>query len=318
MTLTQTQLRQVAALARHGNFRQAAAALRISQPALTKGIQSVEAALGVRLFDRPPGPVALTEFGKRVMAHAEAAAAADADLLHDIAQMRGLETGSLSVALGPYPSVLSGYAAAARLSTAHPGLAMGLHVAGWREVTNAVADRSADIGIAELSDAVLNEALATELVARHRARVFCRPGHPILARRRVTIRELLQFPWVNTRVPRRIAAAFPSRPWRAGRLHEPTGEFVPAIELDVPMQLTAFVQDCDALAFGTLGLVERDLETGRIAVVSTPGFDFRASYGFICLRNRSLSPGALAFMQAVRDEEALVAEREARLESIYC
>jgi hypothetical protein len=74
----------------------------------------------------------------------------------------------------------------------------------------------------------------------------------------------------------------------------------------------------DALAFGTLGLVERDLDTGRIAVASTPGFDIRASYGFICLRNRSLSPGTLAFMQAVRDEEGLVAEREARLESIYC
>jgi DNA-binding transcriptional LysR family regulator len=316
--LTHTQLRQVAALARHGSFRQAAAALRISQPALTKGIQSVETALGVRLFDRSPGPVALTEFGRRVMAHAEAASAADEDLLRDIALMRGLEAGRIDVALGPYPSVLSGWAAAARLSTAHPRLAIALHVAGWREVTNAVVERKADVGVAELSDAVLNDVLATELVGRHRARVFCRPRHPILALRRVTIRDLLQFPWVHTRVPPRVAAAFPRFPWRAGRLDELTGEFVPAIELDVPMQLTAFVQDSDALAFGTLGLVERDLETGRIAVVSTSGFDFRASYGFIYLRNRSLSPGTLAFMQAVRDEEALVAEREARLESIYC
>jgi len=315
--LTDTQLRQVVALARHGNFRQAAAALRISQPALTKGIQSVEAALGVRLFDRRPGPVTLTEFGRRVMAHAEATATADGDLLRDIALMRGLEAGSISVALGPYPSVLSGYAAAARLCVAHPRLAIALRVAGWREVTNAVAGRTADIGVAELSDAVLNDALATELVGRHRARAFCRPGHPILARRRVTIRELLQFPWVNTRVPPRIAAALPRFPWRAGRLDELTGEFVPAIELDVPMQLTSFVQDSDALAFGALGLVERDLEAGRIAVVSTSGFDVRASYGFIHLRNRSLSPGTLAFMQAVRDEEALFVVREARLESIY-
>jgi DNA-binding transcriptional LysR family regulator len=316
--LTHTQLRHVAALARHGNFRQAAAALRISQPALTKGIQTVEAALGVRLFDRAPGPVALTDFGRRVMAHAEAAAAADEDLHRDIALIRGLEAGSTRVVFGPYPSVVSGWASAARLSASHPRLAIALRVAGWREVTNAVAERKADLGVAELSDAVLNDALATELVGRHRARAFCRPGHPILARRRIRIRDLLQFPWVNTRLPPRVAAVLPRLPCPAGRLDELTGEFVPAIELDVPMQLTAFVQDSDALAFGSLGLVERALETGRIAVVSTPGFDIRASYGFIYLRNRSLSPGTLAFMQAVRDEEALVAGREARLESIYC
>ena len=106
--LTHTQLRQVAALARRGNFRQVAAALRISQPALTKGIQTVEAALSVRLFDRARGPFALTDFGRRVMAHAEAGAAADEDLLGDIALIRGLEAASTRVVFGPYPSVVSG------------------------------------------------------------------------------------------------------------------------------------------------------------------------------------------------------------------
>ena len=43
----------------------------------------------------------------------------------------------------------------------------------------------------------------------------------------------------------------------------------------------------------------------------------RGSYGFIHLKDRSLSPGTRAFMQAVRDEEALCVEREARLAKIY-
>lgn len=40
------------ALARSGHYGDAASALLVSQPALTRRIQRLESALGVRLFDR--------------------------------------------------------------------------------------------------------------------------------------------------------------------------------------------------------------------------------------------------------------------------
>ena len=43
----------------------------------------------------------------------------------------------------------------------HPGLRIALHVANWRVVTSAVAEKKAEIGVAELSDALLNENLQT-------------------------------------------------------------------------------------------------------------------------------------------------------------
>jgi DNA-binding transcriptional LysR family regulator len=315
--LTSTRLRQVAVLAEHGSFRRAAAALKISQPALTKGIQALETALGVQLFDRQPKSVTLTEFGRRVVAHTQVVAAAEEDLLRDIALLCGLEAGSVSVALGPYPSVLSGYVAAAELVATHPKITIALRVADWRAVTRAVAERKADLGIAELSDAALNEALTTELVGQHRAHVLCRPGHPLLTRTRVSLADLFKFPWANTRVPPRVASAFPRPPGRAGRIDEPTGDFIPAVELDVPMQLAAFAKASDVLMFGTLGMVEHELEAGVLAVVRVPAFDMRASYGFIYLKNRSLSPASRAYMQFVREQESLIEEREARLERLY-
>jgi DNA-binding transcriptional LysR family regulator len=315
--LTETRLRQAIALAEHGSFRRAARALGVSQPALTRGIQALEASLRVPLFDRQSTSVTLTEFGELVIERIRTMLTTEAELRRDIALLRGLDTGHVNVALGPYPSVISGYSAAARLMREHPRLGVSLHVMNWRDVTSAVSDRRVDLGVAELSDAVLNDALSTELIGRHRAHAFCRPSHPILGSRRVTLRDLLRFPWVHTRLPPRVSAAFPRSPARAGRIDEQTKDFLPAVEVDVPLRLAEFARDSDALVFGALSLVEHELEEGTLAIVRSSAIDMRASYGFIHLKDRSLSPATRAFMQAVRDEEALCVQREARLANVY-
>lgn len=315
--LTFPRLRCVVALAEYGHFGRAAAALNISQPALTKSIQTLERALGVRLFDRQPGGVVLTHFGQLMVGRARDFVAAEREVLHEIRLLAGLEVGHLDVMLGPYPSAISGYRACGVVMGKHPGLQIGLHVANWREVTAAVAEKKAELGIAELSDAVLNEGLDTELVGEHRARIFCRPGHPLLGAERLALPDLLEFPWAHTRIPPRLAAMFPRVAKRAGCIDELTGDFVPAVELDVPMQLSALLATTDVIGFAAFSMVERDLEEGRIAYLPAPEFEFRGSYGFIFRRGRSLSPAAQAFVQAVRDVERDFVERELQLEEKY-
>jgi DNA-binding transcriptional LysR family regulator len=213
--------------------------------------------------------------------------------------------------------VLSGYAAAGRLTGAHPKLRIALHVADWRAVTLAVVERRVELGIAELSDALLNVELDTLPLGQHRGRLFCRPGHPLQAAPNLSWATLLGYPWAHTRVPPRIAAAFPRHPVPAGCFDEATGDFVPALEIAVPMQLAQLIEHNDALTFATLAMVEHDLDSGRLVYLPTPALEMRASYGFIFRRGRSLSSAAQAFMQAVRDEEQRVAQREAQLELHY-
>jgi DNA-binding transcriptional LysR family regulator len=315
--MNSTQLRQVIALAAVGNFRRAAATLRISQPALSKAIQALEKELGVRLFDRQSRAVTPTEFGDRIVRYGKGLLEAEEDLLHDLALIAGLETGRVDVALGPYPSVISGYAAAARLCREHPKVSIGLRVSNWRDVTRAVAERGADLGVAELTDALGNEALATEDLGAHRARFFCRPGHPILRRRQIQFADLLAYPWATTRIPPRIAAAFPRPLGRAGSIDAATGDLVPAIELDVPMQIAEFTRGTDALALATFAMVERELRSRALAIVPIGKIDIRARYGFVWLRHRSLSPAAAAYMQAVREEERAFVAREASLAAAF-
>ena len=57
-------LRAFVAVAKLGSFRAAAAELHLSQPALSRRIEKLEGALGVRLFDRTTRKVDLTTVGR--------------------------------------------------------------------------------------------------------------------------------------------------------------------------------------------------------------------------------------------------------------
>ena len=81
------QLECVVAVADHGSFRKAAAAVGISQPALSAQIQTIEATLGVQLFERDRRSVLVTPAGDDVIAQARAALGA-VDGVRDAARRR--------------------------------------------------------------------------------------------------------------------------------------------------------------------------------------------------------------------------------------
>lgn len=65
-------LRHFLALARHGSLSAAARALRISHATVARRLASLEADLGVALFDRRPEGYVLTEAGRRALDEAQA------------------------------------------------------------------------------------------------------------------------------------------------------------------------------------------------------------------------------------------------------
>lgn len=63
-----TELEAVLAVARHGSFRAAAAAMEMSTSALSQSVAALEARIGTRLFHRTTRSVRLTEAGERFVA----------------------------------------------------------------------------------------------------------------------------------------------------------------------------------------------------------------------------------------------------------
>ena len=103
--LNSESLRIFVAVARHGSLSRAAAALRISQPAVSVRIKSLESAVNAKLFVRTKKGVQLTKAGARLLSEADPLLAALKNIpLKILAQTREL-SGAISI--GAYPTLAS-------------------------------------------------------------------------------------------------------------------------------------------------------------------------------------------------------------------
>jgi DNA-binding transcriptional LysR family regulator len=96
------ELRHLAALeaiAEHGSFGRAAAALGYTQSAVSQQIATLERLVGPRLIERPggPRPVELTEAGRLLLGHAEAIVARLQAARADMEALQSGEAGTLRV-----------------------------------------------------------------------------------------------------------------------------------------------------------------------------------------------------------------------------
>lgn len=97
------QLRAFAAVAEHLHFRDAAAAIGMSQPALSGAVSALEEALGVQLLERTTRRVLLSPAGSRLAVRAKAVLDAVGSLLEEAEAVRAPFTGVLR--LGVIPTV---------------------------------------------------------------------------------------------------------------------------------------------------------------------------------------------------------------------
>ncbi|MFG2871524.1 LysR substrate-binding domain-containing protein [Streptomyces sp. NPDC048338] len=98
-----SQLRAFAAVAEHLHFRDAAASIGMSQPALSGAVSALEEALGVQLLERTTRKVLLSPAGERLAVRARAVLDAVAELMEEAEAVQAPFTGVLR--LGVIPTV---------------------------------------------------------------------------------------------------------------------------------------------------------------------------------------------------------------------
>ena len=296
-------LQQALTLARHRNFARAAAALHMTQPALSRSIAGLEAALGEKLFNRTQQGVEPTSFGQMLLARAKTLLDDATELERDFKLMRGLDIGELRVGAGPYPAELSIGQAAGQLMSRHPGLRVDVTITDLRAITAAVIDRKLDLAVIELSLVEGETRVATETLPQHPGYFYCRAGHPLAAEKTLTMQRILAFPFAGTRMTRRVAESF-LKIAKAGAIDPDSGDYLPPIKVDSIRVAKDVVMRSDAVGVAPLSMIAAEVKSGQLVALPLQLPWMKTGYGFVYLRDRMLSPAAEAFMAEVRSVEA--------------
>ena len=306
------QLRHVLAIERHRNFARAAEALALTQPALTRSLQSLESDLGARLFDRDRSRVEPTPIGARFIERARLLLNQARDLEQDMSQMLGLEVGLLRLGAGPYPAEMSVARSIGRLVQRHPRLLVDFAISDWPGLTRRVLEGDIELAVADTSLALADDRLIVEALPRHQLQLFCRAGHPLAGKPSLDLAEARSYPLVGNALPPHLVnlSAQDNRGLRASL---PEGTTAPEIRVDSFALILPIVLESDALSTATAVQLEPWLRNGQLRVLPFRANWLRLNYGFITLRDRMLSPAAELFMRLVRQIETEVAARNREL-----
>lgn len=172
------------ALCEHGSFRYAAEAICISQSALSRRIEKLESALGVRLFDRTTRSVTLTQVGRTFAPRAQQLLSGFEEALTGISEQTFYGSGTVNVACIPSAARYFMPKAIAQFRQHFSRARIRLVDASAGSVYSAVHSRQADFGLSFL---VSGEAELTFMpLVDETYRLVCRADHPLAGRSAVS------------------------------------------------------------------------------------------------------------------------------------
>jgi DNA-binding transcriptional LysR family regulator len=304
------QLRQVIALAEHGSFVRAAAALHISQPALSRSIQNLERRFGSELFLRTSGGVIPTDVGRLYIERARDVLRIADDLDRDAVHRGTFGTGRVAVGGGPFPAESFLGPAAVRFVEQHPNVKVQLHARDWDELLRELRSRELDFFVAETS--TLQREAELEIVpmpTAHSMHFVARAGHPLAGRGTASVEEVLAHPFVTpSRIPPRLLDPLLAA-LRAGATKQKDGRPFPAIQCHGLAPVKRILSASDAVSATILSCISTELETGQFILLGgAPWLHLR--YGIVSLKGRPWTQAAEKFREFVLQAERQAASEE--------
>ena len=311
MTIDLRQMRHALALTEHGSFARAAVALRLSQPALSRSIQTLEQQAGTALFLRTSAGVVPTDVGRVLIQRARQVVLLAAELDQEVLSNQSLRSGHVNVGGGPFTAASTLSIALSRFVTAYPQINVRLQVRDWDELLHQLRARELDFFVAETSTLLQEHDLDIEAMAGHPLFFVARAGHPLAARGRITPVDTFLFPFV---APARIPPRLLEPMLAAKRMAEPAAaaRAFPSVECNSISVVKNIVAESDAITAATLPIMAAELERGSIVVLGSEPW-LSVNYGLVKLKGHPMSSASEKFREFVVDAELAVAVEEKRL-----
>ncbi|MEE9538510.1 MAG: selenium metabolism-associated LysR family transcriptional regulator [candidate division NC10 bacterium] len=287
-----SQLKAFLAVAQDRSFSRAAEKLYLTQPAVSKQIQALEEALGMRLFDRVGRSILLTQAGNILHDHAHIAFQTLEEARETINQLRGLQRGHLRISaastIGTYmlPQPLG------ELKAQFPGIEISLAITNKARVVQQVLSHEVELGFVgppvEPAELEMEEYLLDELV------LIMAPTHRLAREESVGVAELVE-------------EVFILREQGSGTreiMEEELGRVRVSLKKAMELGSTEAIKQAVAANLG-VSIVSKfaislEILQGRLAVARLPELNLRRQLFVIHHGGRTLSPAAQEFCSLLR------------------
>lgn len=195
MNFDLADLRAFVAVAELNSFRAAAESIHLSQPALSRRVEKLESALGVRLFERTTRSVSLTAVGRDFSRKARSLLDDLENSLLSMHQVAASQLGEVVIACVPsavyyfLPKVLRDY------HEQYPRIRVRIIDDSANAVLESVARGEADFGINIIG--TQEPEIEFQAILKEPFVAACRRDHPLASKRKVTWAELGQYDFMT-------------------------------------------------------------------------------------------------------------------------
>jgi DNA-binding transcriptional LysR family regulator len=290
------QVETFLAVATYGGFHRAAGALRVSQPAVSARIRSLEESLGVKLFIRVHSNVSLSPAGKALRPVAEQLLRTVALARQTVQEPQSAVGGVLNIAAALsictyfLPDVMKQY------HSKNPKVLVNLRSGTSLQVLKMVLDGEADIGVARS----LNHPEVETMTLRDDPLILVgHPSHLAARRRRVRLEETESWPL--------IFFDRGSSDWTLSQGLFRRAGLLPNVVLEVETIEAAkkMVERKLGLSFLPQIAVTTELRRGKLVAIEIINAEpLSRNLDVIHPRHRALSPDAQAFLLLLQNAAA--------------
>lgn len=278
--MTLTQLKHMVELAKTGSFVKSAENLFLTQPALSRSIQSLEEELGCRLFDRQGRQSTLTVMGEEILSRAQVLLDLAKDLKNSSQNLQKGLVGQLKIGMGSGPGAILMTPLLQYIAIQYPHLHVEIVRGTTDMLVESLRSRKLDALVVDARSLKPAADLKSEIIYETAGAFMCRENHPLTKLKKITLGDVVKYPVASTPLSDEIERILQDRYGSDGNTRALVN-----IKCSEISSLVEVAKNSDTILLA-IRKAAPDLKELKIA----PALNANARFGFVTIANRSESP----------------------------
>lgn len=295
-------LRVFMTVAEYEHITRASEELYLSQPAVTKIVQSLEQEVGQKLVERQGRRIALTYAGQVLRTYARRMFALEREMEDALAALGDVETGEVTLAANPTIGIYLLPPVVASFRARYPCVKINLQILKSRQIIEDTLEWRLDFGLMELDPAELPLGMEHETIAYDELILVVSPRHPWSVLSELKPEELrdgvliLREPGSGHRES--IEHAF-------AHLGYSISPLLTVPDSEVIKQMT--IKGVGATIISVMS-VKSELASGELLHLPIANLEMRPQLSMVWREDKQFSPAAQAFRDVLRREMRVMSD----------